>query len=337
MSSSQESPRLIVSSCDDRYLWPWACSVYSAVHSADVPVRFLLANVNNLLSPAAQKVATDFFAFLNQDGRIFDLSLDVGTAEKYQWNATIYARLGSMDVLNERFLWLDSDTILSYNWTNIFSEAEAQLEDPHVVACGVQDRPATLDWMRASGTNAAYQATNETYVNAGVIFVDPLRWRQGGMDHTWMDLAATPSEKGFQFPDQDILNYLLAGKVGLLPASFNHIVSAPTNGEESILHFAGFPKPWRLTEPGRALFVAIQAARFEQSPDVSGGGWAWESFPKYWQVERGVMSSLHDNGWPELAKELSRYRAAQLTPLSVRERIKLGAIRTMSKPLLRRS
>lgn len=336
MSSGQEPSRLIVSSCDDRYLWPWACSVYSAVQSADVPIRFLLANVNSLLSPNAQKMAEEFFSFLDQDGEIRNLSLEVGQTEKYQWNATIYARLGLMDLLNDRFLWLDSDTILSPNWTNVFSEAEALMDDERVVACGIRDRSTTLDWMRASGTNSAYKVANEAYINAGVVFVDPLRWRQGGMDQMWIQLVASQSERGFQFPDQDILNYLLAGKIGLLPTKFNHIVSGPTTGEESILHFAGFPKPWRLTEPGRALFVATQAASFDCAPHVSGGGRAWESFPRYWEVERAVMSSLHDQGWSDLATAFSTFREAQLMSPSARERIKLMAIRRLSKPLLHR-
>jgi lipopolysaccharide biosynthesis glycosyltransferase len=202
-----------MTSCDDRYLWPWACTVYSAVRNAKVPIRFLLANVDGLLSPQGQQRAKEFLAFLDADGEIVDVSLDVEDIEKYQWNATVFARLALLDVLSERFLWLDSDTILFNDWTRVFAEAERLTEDAHIVACGISDRSATLDWLRTEGTNTAFQAAQSAYVNTGIIVVDPLRWRQGGMDREWVDLVATQSERGSNFPDQDVLNCLLAGNL----------------------------------------------------------------------------------------------------------------------------
>jgi len=336
VTRSPDSPWLIVTSCDDRYLWPWACTVYSAVRNANIPVRVLLANVNGLLSPQGQKIAKKFLTVLDADGEIVDVSLEVEDIEKYQWNATVFARLALLDVLNERFLWLDSDTILFNDWTRIFAEAERLMEDDHIVACGISDRSATLDWLRKKGTNTAFQAAQSSYINTGIIVVDPLRWRQGGMDREWVDLVATQSQRGFNFPDQDVLNYLLAGKLALLPAGFNHIVSEPTNGAELILHFAGSPKPWRLTESGRALFVATEAANFRQAKDpMWGNGHAWELFPRYWEVERAVLATLHEKNQSQLARAFLSHRDAQLTTLSTRLRMKFWGIRMLSRQLLR--
>lgn len=334
MSSSRETPRLVAMSIDDRYLWPWACAAYSAVRNAKMPVRFLLANANGLLSSRAQAVARDFLSFLGVEGEIVDISLTIGEVDKYQWNVTSYARLGLLDTLNERFLWLDSDTILCGDWTQIFAAAEDLMQDSHIIACGVSDRSATLDWLRKEGTNTAFRAAKEAYINAGIIVFDPLRWRHGGMDRTWVDLVSTQSERGFEFLDQDVLNYLLAGKVGLLPARFNHIVSEATNGSESILHFAGSPKPWRLTESGRALFIATEAATSDQAKDpMWGSGQAWELFPKYWEVERAVITSLQENNRTELASSLLRHRDAQLMQLPKLQRMKFWGIRLLSKQI----
>lgn len=322
-------------SCDDRYLWPWACALYSAVLNASVPVRFLLANVNGLLSPLAQQIATEFMAFLDADGEILDVSLDIVEVKKYQWNATIFARIGLLDKLSETFLWLDSDTILCPDWTQVFAEAEILMEDPHIVACAIPDRPATIEWLRAEGTNTAFVAANGGYFNTGIVIIDPLRWRQGGMDRSWVELVSTQSERGFDFPDQDVMNYLLAGKVGLLPAGFNHIVSEPTDGTESILHFAGSPKPWRLTQSGRALFIATEAATSIEAKDpMWGSGHAWEVFPRYWEVERAVIASLHEKNRSELASELLSHRETQLMLLPIRQRMKFWGIRMLSKQLL---
>ncbi|HVB50137.1 MAG TPA: glycosyltransferase [Acidimicrobiales bacterium] len=335
MPSNRESSWLVATSCDDRYLWPWACSLHSAVLNANAPIRFLIANVNGLLSPLGQQMAKDFLELLQVDGEIVDVSLDVGEVHKYDWNATVYARLGLMDLMEERFMWLDSDTILCTDWTKVFAEVEILMEDSNVVACGVLDRPSTLEQLRMSDTNTAYEAAQGVYFNAGVLFVDPHRWRRGGMDRLWGELVATQSERGFIYQDQDVLNFLLAGKVRLLPKGFNHIVSEATNGTESILHFAGFPKPWRLTERGRAFFMATEAVNFDRPNDqISGGGHGWELFPRYWEVERALVHFLQKSGDRRLASAFLGLREAQLMSPSVQEQIKFWGLRLVSKRIL---
>jgi lipopolysaccharide biosynthesis glycosyltransferase len=337
MSGSHESARLVASSCDDRYLWPWACALYSAVRNADVPTRYLLANVNGLLSPVGQKMAREYFSFLKVEGNVVDVSITVEESEQYQWNVTTYAPLALMDTLDETFMWLDADTILSPGWTQIFADSDAHLSDSQIVACGVRDRAGTLDLMRKAGTNSAYQAAGDQYFNAGIMVVDPSRWRSAGFDREWLALAAAQTERGFAYRDQDVLNFLLAGKVGLLSARFNHIVAETAVGTELIFHFAGFPKPWRLSEAGQAFFVATEVANFDR-PDhqISGGGRAWEQFPRYWEVERAVMASLEEKGFSELASAFVRYRRSQLVALSWREKVKLAGIRLLSRQLLSR-
>jgi UDP-glucose:(glucosyl)LPS alpha-1,3-glucosyltransferase/UDP-glucose:(galactosyl)LPS alpha-1,2-glucosyltransferase len=324
-----------VTACDDRYLWPWACTVYSAIRNANVPIRFVLANVNGLLSPPARQVAKDFFTFLETDGEIVEVSLDMGEVSKYQWNATVFARLALLDSVDERFLWLDSDTILCGAWTKVFEVADELMENSAIIACGIPDRPATLDWLRKEGKNTAFRATKGAYINTGILIVDPLRWRREGMNQEWSGLVATQAERGFDFPDQDVLNYLLAGKVGMLPAGFNHIVSEPADGTESILHFAGAPKPWRLSESGQAFFIATEAANIDQAKDpMWGSGRAWELFPRYWEVERAVFATLRESGNQDLANSFSSYRESQLMPLPLPQRIKLWGIRMLSRRVL---
>jgi hypothetical protein len=197
------------------------------------------------------------------------------------------------------------------------------------------DRSVTLEQLRISGTNTAFQAAQDAYFNAGVLLVDPLRWRRSGMDRLWDELIATQSERGFIYQDQDVLNYLLAGRVGLLPAGFNHIVSEATDGTESILHFAGFPKPWRLGELGRAFFVATEAVNFDRPNDqISGGGTGWELFPRYWEVERSLVAFLQKRGDLDLASAILSLRDAQLMSPSVQERMKFRGLRLLSKKIL---
>jgi lipopolysaccharide biosynthesis glycosyltransferase len=282
-------------------------------------------------------MASEYFSFLEVEGDVVDVSIDVENSDQYQWNVTTYAPLALMDTLDETFMWLDADTILCPGWTQIFADSDLLLADPDIVACGVGDRSETLDLMRRAGTNSAYQAAGDHYINAGIMIIDPIRWRLVGLNCEWAGLAATQAERGFDYRDQDVLNYLLAGKVGLLSPRFNHIVAETAVGTELILHYAGFPKPWRLSETGQAFFVATEAANFDRPRhQISGGGRAWELFPRYWEVEREVMTSLEKKGRKELAIAFGRYRRSQLVELSWREKVKLSGIRLLSRQLLSR-
>ena len=192
--------------------------------------------------------------------------------------------------------------------------------------------------MRKAGTNSAYQAAGDQYFNSGVMVVDPLRWRLDGLNRRVDRVGRGSGERGFEFPDQDVLNYLLAGKVGLLSARFNHIVAESAVGTELILHFAGFPKPWRLSESGQAFFVATEVANFDRPRhQISGGGRAWELFPRYWEVERAIMASLEENG-SFRARECVCGAIEKLSWWSCRwrEKVKLSGIRLLSRQFLSR-
>ena len=325
---------LIATSCDDRYLWPWACSVYSAVVHSGRPLRLQIVNVNGLLSARGQRIAKDLLSLLQVDGEVTDMSLALETDFRFQWNATVYARLGLLDVLEERFMWLDSDTILRSGWSNIFAEADRKMLDSNIVACAVLDCSATLDELRASGSNSAFQASQGSYVNAGIFMADPIRWRNCGNDVRWRELVTAQTELGFIYGDQDILNFLLAGKIGILPSRFNHIVSEVSTGTEVILHYAGAPKPWRLSEKGKAFFIANEAINCDRPRDQISVGKAWEFFPIYWSAERSLLAFLQESDNTDLMKDLLTLRESQIVETSYRENAKFALMRLLAKKLL---
>lgn len=330
-----DSRRVIAMAADDQYLWPLACSLFSALSTTQTEITFLIANVNGLLSPQGIRLANELLTTLGASGYVMDVNVDVGKVKRFDWNATVYARLGLLDLLDERFLWLDSDTLLRPGWDEIFKVSDELFDDASLVACAVMDRPATLEPLRRSGTNQAYSATKGNYFNAGVIAADPGRWRAAGFASQWRDLVATQDARGFTYLDQDVLNFILAGKVGFLSGAFNHIASEPTMGDEKILHFAGYPKPWKLDQAGRAFFVATEALNVGRPQhQVSGGGTAWQLFPLYWDQERFLEQALIDSKRPDLADDLQARLAAQLIVPTFKERAKLQALRFFARKLL---
>ena len=208
------------------------------------------------------------------------------------------------------------------------------MQDSSVIACAVLDCPTTLDELRESGNNSAFQASQGSYINAGIFMADPIRWRHFGNDVLWKELVTRQSDLGFIYGDQDILNYLLAGKVGILPPRFNHIVSEASKGTEVILHYAGAPKPWRLSERGKAFFVATEAINFDRPNDQISVGEAWRLFPTYWSAERALLALLQESGHIDLMNELLALRESQMSETLFLERVKFAGMRLLAKKLL---
>ncbi|CAB4859594.1 unannotated protein [freshwater metagenome] len=332
MESSRASARLVATSFDDRYIWPWLCSLWSAVHGSQQPLRFLIANVNGLLSPEGKDVVAQCLKWLSVDGEVVDLEVNVPELNDHQWNATVYARLALLDSLDEPFMWLDADTLLLPGWDDIFTNGDRLFEDPAIIAGGVFDRGMTLARMKIDGKNQAFNRCGGRYFNAGILLLRPDRWKAAHLDSLWMDLVRREKELGFQYHDQDILNYLLTDRVSFLDVGFNHIISEPLSGSEKILHYAGFPKPWKLDEAGRAFFIALEVLNWDRpSHQISGGGSAWVTFPRYWDLETNVRAELAASGQESLVAALMKLRESQLSLFSKPEQFKFGMLRRIAK------
>lgn len=323
---------LVASAFDDNYLWPWACSAFSAIRSGGPAPNFLIVNVDGLLSPRGQELVLRTSEALGFSAKIVPLTTPVWDVHyTNQWNATVFARLLLLDRLPERFLWLDSDTLVLNGWQQVAERSEELFATSDVIACAVRDRDATLARLARAGTNEAFVASHGEYVNAGVFVGDPQRWGAVGMHHRWMDILATQSRRGFEYLDQDVLNLVLAGRIGILPRAFNHIISEPAMGDERVLHFAGYPKPWKLSPDAQAFFMASEALNAERPQhQISGGGVGWQLFPLYWQVEREFVNRLAATGHEQLRDALLAIRAANVEALEWAPSVKLRLMRLLS-------
>jgi lipopolysaccharide biosynthesis glycosyltransferase len=323
---------LVASAFDDRYLWPWACSAFSAIKSGDPTPKFLIANVDGLLSPRGEELVLRTSEALGFSVEIVSLTTPAWDVRyTNQWNATVFARLLLLDRLPERFLWLDSDTLVLNGWQEVAERSEDHFATSDVIACAVRDRDATRARMAKAGINEAFVASRGEYMNAGVFVGDPQRWRAGGMRDRWMDVVATQSRRGFEYFDQDVLNLILAGRIGVLPRAYNHLVSEPAMGDERILHFAGYPKPWKLSPDAQAFFMASEALNAERPQhQISGGGVGWHFFPLYWQVEREFADRLAATCHEELRDALLAIRAANVEPLDWAASVKLRLMRVLA-------
>ena len=285
---------LVCTSVDDNYFWPWLVMVYSASVNIDKsPVKFILANINGMLSQWNIDIAKKFMQELELEFEVMELATTLNPKFTHQFNITVYSRLLLMDLLLENFLWLDADLLLLPGWTNIFDDVgDNRGED--VVITGVTDTKLTTARLASDG-NAAFLRSEGRYVNCGVIKVSVDSWRNLSPAVSWQEIAENLEFHRLSLNDQDILNLLCAGKISLMKNSFNYIVGDELSFESKILiqHYAGDPKPWQLDHRGKEFLLGIQGANF-----FSPANWLTQSrnaftyYPRYWEVENEMAAFL---------------------------------------------
>ena len=330
-----KNKNLICTSIDDNYLWPWMVMVYSAaVNSYAKDFRIIVGNMNGMLSQNSIYIAERFTKSLGLDLEIINITTSLNPNFDHQFNLTVYSRLFLMDKLDEDFIWFDADLLLMPEWDEIFVESIEQ-DDDSTVIYGVADSELSLQNL-AKNQNLAYIKTAGRYINSGVLKIKTKKWKKLPKEADWQEMALNLKKYGFSLPDQDILNYLCAGHIKLMPAGFNYIVGDKISFQAKILikHFAGSPKPWQLDKAGKEFFLAVQGAKYYSPRDwITQSSDAFLDFPKYWQIEAELLSYVQnfDNG---LGLIVAGLRSRNLKKLDFVSRIKHYLIQLISRRFL---
>jgi len=316
-----KNKNLVCTSIDDNYLWPWMVMVYSAAkNSKDKNFRIVIANLNEMLSKEGVTIAKKFMNSLELSLDIVSIDTSLNPTFEHQFNLTVYSRLFLMDKLDEDFIWLDADLLLMPGWDQIFAESLKQDNDNPVIY-GVADSGLFLERL-AKVQNQAYKRTSGRYVNSGVLKIRTQEWKKMHKVADWQEMALNLKKYGLSLPDQDILNYLCADNIALMPSGFNYIVGDEISFQEQIFikHYAGSPKPWRLGKEGKEFLLAAQGAQYFTPRNwITQSSDAFLHYPMYWQVEDQLVRHLQD---------LEVYPHMDINELRNRNLIKLnGALR----------
>jgi lipopolysaccharide biosynthesis glycosyltransferase len=180
-------------------------------------------------------------------------------------SATTYTKLLLPELLPntvERLIWLDSDLIVRRDLGALWDVPQ---EGYHVRA--VQD--ALVPLVSSSFGVARYGELGlpreAPYFNAGVMIVDLAAWRRDGTGALALGHVRRNADRVF-FWDQEGLNAVLAGRVGLVDPRWNRNAACLTGpGDAWILHFAGALKPWAFprTHPYRVEYDHYLDERFD--------------------------------------------------------------------------
>lgn len=185
-----------------------------------------------------------------------------GSLDTAGFDITVLARLFAPSYLPKevtRYIYLDADTIVLRDINALW---ETKLNG---AVCGMVAEPTIY-----KSTRQQIGLTDDLpYYNSGMLLVDRDKWESEDISRACAACFASFGRKGLSFPDQDILNTVLKGKIKNLPQKWNFFtnyhyrsyislireaawyareVSETQYNEEkkhpAIVHFAGAERPW---------------------------------------------------------------------------------------------
>lgn len=167
------------------------------------------------------------------------------------WTHAIYFRfivaeyfINKIDYL----LYLDADVVC-----NNSIEGLTQLDLQNKVAAVVTERDE--NWWKKRAQTLGFPEVSAGYFNSGVMYVNLAVWEENQVTKKSMSLLMdTNINHKISYPDQDVLNILLADKVVYLDVVYNTQFSLnyelkdqfhyPVNQNTIFIHYVGPTKPW---------------------------------------------------------------------------------------------
>lgn len=241
----------VVAACDDVYAMPLAATAASVASSSHDPGRLHFTVIDcGMSEKQRRRIRTTIEAFgaavtlPRFASHIPSEALRGGVVP----SVATYARLFAADYCSaDRAVYLDSDTVVR---TDLGAALE-QLRPGDLVAGVVDTQGDGLT--RNINRLAPYAPTDlgdSPYVNAGVLVLDVSAWRAEGISGRSTQMLA---RHAFTSGDQDVINLVCAGRIGVLPPELNvqtHLLRAQADGGRTalasadILHYTLRPKPW---------------------------------------------------------------------------------------------
>ena len=295
---------LVCAGIDDGYLWPFLVSIFAAKVHSSTDFRVAVGSINGGLSSESKKIIIKFADAIDVPIEIRDFALNE-ELQTTDLNIQIYTRLLWLDTLEEKFLWLDADTLPLENWEKVFL---LDRDGKGAATISAVIDKVVVENMPNQTRNRAYVVGNKLYFNAGIFLGNPTRWQSLGYDKLWREISKVVDEYGFFHNEQDILNYILADDKRIISEEYNAIVIPGSDINQKILHFTGNPKPWHFNEVAKRYFISIETLKdFKTGLGAFGGAnWVYE-YRNYWRHEEALLAFCQSD--PKLASEMSKLYA----------------------------
>jgi len=174
-----------------------------------------------------QKIKAHSLVFIDVDEERFS------NLNRYKGSlGTYYRFLIPLVSREDKVLYLDGDTIIRGNLRGLWN---TNISDMYLA--GIPDYP------EGRVLNAMNVLKLNRYFNAGVLLFNLKRIREDGLsDRFFHTMNTIPNVNGWG--DQNVINYLFAGKIAPLSQKYNWYERFGFNGDAIIAHFID-GKPWR--------------------------------------------------------------------------------------------
>ncbi|SHJ53712.1 glycosyltransferase family 8 protein [Propionispora hippei] len=223
---------------DNNYVRCMGASIASICHNnqdSHIIVHVLASGLTNDSTKKLEQLACDFN--VNIHVYTIDQTVFAQLPVQVHFPASIYYRFILPAILEvPKVLYLDADIICLRNIQALFA---MDLAD-HIAAAVPDVEPL------ATKRNTVLGLANHTYFNSGVLLLVRNHWNNYQVANKALTLLAQEPQK-FRYPDQDVLNVVLSGKITYLGQEWNRI-NTPYIADDGIrfLHFAAHPKPWSI-------------------------------------------------------------------------------------------
>ena len=241
----------VAAGIDDNYLIPFLVMLYSAWKTSSQSFEVVVGFDGLTLSQRSREQIRQFSDTLGISVEFIEVSFPAETSAAGHISLASYTRLVLADILDETFVWLDSDIICEVGWEELLS----MKTDSGVIVSAAYDPAGNIDWQQSE--NFAVRDARGRYFNTGVMVVDGKGWTRLGFPTIWNNLIPKYLEYNFQWADQCVINYLAMRNFSPLHQKFNYQEQArdlqlavPT----FIHHFNGPTKPWNYKHAGLMLW-----------------------------------------------------------------------------------
>lgn len=205
----------ILYTCDNNYVWLMSLSMISLFESnkkaSEITVYLIGEQIDKENKQVLLHIAKDY----NRKCIIIDLPDIKMTVDLYseRWPRSAFSRLFCAEILPKKvkkIIYLDCDTIVKGDLEPLYNTKNAEKN----VVCGVKDCISGL-YKKNIGL-----AINDIYINAGVLLINVELLRKINVFDMINDFIEKYNKR-INYADQDVLNFICRGKIGVLNLQYN--------------------------------------------------------------------------------------------------------------------
>lgn len=259
-----KSKVIVAFATDYKFRYYTGVALHTLIRHASPETQYEILILANSLTSSDGAI----FAKLVEDRKNFTLRIlemrekiaELGVEKFYLGNYAIavYYRLFLHELLPQydKVLYLDSDILVQADVGELF-----QTDLGNNALGAIKDRVTNRLTFFAYIRNTLKMRRPGKYFNSGVLLMDLNKLRNSDFSHRVR--GEINSGIPFRFPDQDILNRLLCGKVSYLNAAWNHMIQNGKHIEQKkIVHFPALTPWFSVRDPLAAFWWSVAEETF---------------------------------------------------------------------------